>query len=238
LLPVNYNRAVQTSGSKPRAGKYQDMTLLVNEIFYSIQGESLNAGRPCVFVRLTGCNLRCHYCDTTYAYEAGTLTSIREILREVEKFNCPLVEVTGGEPLSQSDTPILIGRLLNAGYEVMLETNGSFDVSSIDPRCMKILDIKCPSSGESSKNHYENLPLLTALDQVKFVIGDRVDYEFAKKTLDVLPRVLCTHHLLFSPVSETLALKTLSEWILQDNLPVRLHIQLHKFIWPEVTRGK
>jgi 7-carboxy-7-deazaguanine synthase len=214
------------------------MTLIVNEIFYSIQGESLNAGRPCVFVRLAGCNLRCNYCDTTYAYEEGTSASIREIIREVEQFDCPLVEVTGGEPLSQSDTPLLISQLLDAGYEVMLETNGSLDVSSVDPRCMKILDIKCPSSGESSKNRYENLPLLTASDQVKFVIGDRTDYEFAKKTMGILPRVLRTHHVLFSPVSGMLPLDTLAKWILQDNSPVRLHVQLHKFIWPEVTRGR
>jgi 7-carboxy-7-deazaguanine synthase len=214
------------------------MALLVNEIFYSIQGESLNAGRPCVFVRLTGCNLRCRYCDTTYAYEEGENRGIREIIREVEKYGCPLVEVTGGEPLSQPDTPNLIDRLLDAGYETMLETNGSLDISSVDTRCMKILDIKCPSSGESAKNRYENLRLLTASDQVKFVIGDLEDYEFAKKKMGIIPRILCPDHVLFSPVSKTLPLELLAEWILRDNLPVRLHAQLHKMIWPEAIRGR
>ncbi len=214
------------------------MPLLVNEIFYSIQGESLNAGRPCVFVRLAGCNLRCSYCDTTYAYEEGTLLNIRGIIRKVEKHNCSLVEVTGGEPLFQRDTPELIKRLLDSGREVMLETNGSLDVSSVDPRCMKILDVKCPSSGESSKNRYENLSLLTALDQVKFVIGDRADYEFAKNTKGLFPKALPGQNILFSPVSGSLPVKTLSEWMLQDNLPFRLHVQLHKIIWPDETRGK
>ncbi len=214
------------------------MSLLVNEIFYSIQGESLNAGRPCVFVRLAGCNLRCSYCDTTYAYEEGTLLNIRGIIRKVEKHNCSLVEVTGGEPLFQRDTPELIKRLLDSGREVMLETNGSLDVSSVDPRCMKILDVKCPSSGESSKNRYENLSLLTALDQVKFVIGDRADYEFAKNTKGLFPKALPGQNILFSPVSGSLPVKTLSEWMLQDNLPFRLHVQLHKIIWPDETRGK
>ncbi len=214
------------------------MSLLVNEIFYSIQGESLNAGRPCVFVRLAGCNLRCSYCDTTYAYEEGTLLNIRGIIRKVEKHNCSLVEVTGGEPLFQRDTPELIKRLLDSGREVMLETNGSLDVSSVDPRCMKILDVKCPSSGESSKNRYENLLLLTALDQVKFVIGDRADYEFAKTTKGLFPKALPGQNILFSPVSGSLPVKTLSEWMLQDNLPFRLHVQLHKIIWPDETRGK
>lgn len=214
------------------------MALSVNEIFYSIQGESLNAGRPCVFVRLSGCNLRCGYCDTTYAYEEGAPFSIREIVQKVEGFKCPLVEVTGGEPLLQAETPDLIIRLLNAGYEVMLETNGSLDVSSVDIRCMKILDVKCPSSGESSKNRCENFSLLTPSDQVKFVIGDRTDYEFASKTVGALSDVLQPGHILFSPVSGILPLETLSEWILQDRLPVRLHVQLHKLIWPEATRGK
>lgn len=214
------------------------MALLINEIFYSIQGESLYAGRPCVFVRLTGCNLRCKYCDTTYAYEEGTASSVRDVLGEVERFDCSLVEVTGGEPLSQPDTSVLIDCLLEAGYEVMLETNGSLDVSTVDTRCVKILDVKCPSSGESSKNRYENLQFLTASDQVKFVIGDRADYEFAKQKLNLLPPVLRPHHLLFSPVSGMLSCATLSEWILQDHLSVRLHIQLHKVIWPESARGR
>ena len=213
------------------------MTLLVNEIFYSIQGESLNAGRSCVFVRLSGCNLRCSYCDTAYAYEEGTSFSIREIIQKVEEFNCSLVEVTGGEPLLQAETAGLIRRFLDAGYKVMLETNGTLDVSCVDARCMKILDVKCPSSGESSKNRAENFKWLTTFDQVKFVIGNRTDYEYAKKTMGMLPEILPGSNILFSPVWDLLPIKTLSEWILQDNLPVRLHVQLHKVIWPDVMRG-
>ncbi|MEZ4549036.1 MAG: radical SAM protein [Desulfobacterales bacterium] len=157
-----------------------DPVLTVNEIFYSLQGESLYAGLPCVFVRLTGCNLRCSYCDTTYAYASGTVLSIRNILDQTRQYQCRLFEITGGEPLCQPNTPALVDALLSAGYTVLMETNGTRDIRMVDSRCIKILDIKCPGSGESDKNDFENLNRLSANDQVKFVITDRADYEFAK----------------------------------------------------------
>lgn len=214
------------------------MTLQVNEIFHSIQGESLYSGRPCVFIRLTGCNLRCTYCDTAYAYNEGTSLNIDEILESVKKFGCPLVEVTGGEPLLQPETPDLIDRLISAGHEVMLETNGSFDLSPVNSGCIKIVDVKCPSSGMSEQNRFENFSFLTDRDQVKFVIGDSSDYDYAKKMLNILPPHFQHHHVLFSPVSSVLSPDILGEWILRDRLSVRLHLQLHKFIWPDVERGR
>lgn len=214
------------------------MSLIVNEIFHSIQGESLYSGRPCVFIRLAGCNLRCSYCDTTYAYEAGTSLSIDEILETIKEFLCPLVEVTGGEPLLQADTPRLLDRLLSDGLEVMLETNGSIDLTPVNPDCIKIVDVKCPSSGASKHNRIDNFSLLTGRDQVKFVIGDAADYAYAKSMLAILPPELPHHHVLFSPVSAVLSPDTLGEWILRDRLCVRLHLQLHKFIWPNVERGR
>ena len=207
------------------------MTLKVNEIFYSIQGESSYAGRPCIFIRLTGCNLRCSYCDTKYAYEEGTELEIGEIVDRVESYKCPLVEVTGGEPLMQKETPALIQRLLDERYEVLLETNGSQDINQVDGRCVKIVDIKCPSSGEADKNDFENLNRLSDKDEIKFVISDREDYEYAKKMLDLLgsdPLTVKAVH--FSPVFGKLDPKTLADWILEDNLDVRLHLQLHKYI--------
>lgn len=214
------------------------MTLQVNEIFHSIQGESLHSGRPCVFIRLSGCNLRCSYCDTAYAYHEGSSMGIDDIVGTIRSFNCSLVEVTGGEPLLQSETPALIDRLLSEGYELMLETNGSLDLAPVPPGCIKIVDVKCPSSGASDKNRLENLSLLTNIDQLKFVIGDASDYDFAKRILGTLPRHFPRHHVLFSPVSPNLSPSALGEWILNDGLPVRLHLQLHKFIWPNVTRGR
>jgi len=214
------------------------MSLRVNEIFHSIQGESLYSGRPCVFIRLTGCNLRCTYCDTTYAYDEGKSFEIEELLETVRHFGCSLVEVTGGEPLLQAGTPELIDRLLSIGNEVMLETNGSLDISTVNPDCIKIVDVKCPSSGESEQNRTENFSLLTDRDQVKFVIGDATDYDYAKKTLNLLPPHLQQHHVLFSPVSSILTPDILAQWILRDHLSVRLHLQLHKFIWPDVERGR
>ncbi|MBW2576422.1 MAG: radical SAM protein [Deltaproteobacteria bacterium] len=213
------------------------MTLLVNEIFYSIQGESTHSGRPCIFVRLTGCNLRCSYCDTRYAYEEGVKMELTEIVSRIADYKCPLVEITGGEPLLQSNTPILISKLLENGYEVLMETNGSLDISSVDGRCIKIVDIKCPTSGESDKNDMENLKRLGPKDQVKFVIGNRMDYEYAKETIDSTCPDFPKEQILFSPVSEGIAPSRLAEWILEDNLNVRLHLQLHKIIWPDSERG-
>ncbi|MBU4126432.1 MAG: radical SAM protein, partial [Proteobacteria bacterium] len=163
------------------------MSLIVNEIFYSIQGESIYSGIPCVFIRLTGCNLRCSYCDTAYAYYEGVELRIEEILSRVDNYKCPLIEITGGEPLLQGDTPLLIDRLLEKKYEVLLETNGSIDISVVDNRCIKIVDIKCPSSGENDKNDLENLKRLNQKDQIKFVVGNREDYEFAKEMTNLIP---------------------------------------------------
>ena len=213
------------------------MTLLVNEIFYSIQGESIHSGRPCIFVRLTGCNLRCSYCDTRYAYEQGVNMEITEIINRIAAHRCRLVEITGGEPLLQSQSPILIYRLLENGYEVMLETNGSLDISRVDGRCIKIVDIKCPTSGESDKNDLANLKRLGSKDQVKFVIGDRSDYEYAKVTMDSISPDFPEEQILFSPASGGITPSQLAEWILEDSLNVRLHLQLHKIIWPDKERG-
>ena len=212
------------------------MSLLINEIFYSIQGESVYSGRPCVFVRLTGCNLRCSYCDTIYAYENGSEMEIEPIIKQVDSFRCPLVEITGGEPLIQPETPLLIHSLLENGYEVMIETNGSLDISIIDNRCIKIVDIKCPSSMESDKNNLENLKRMSMKDQVKFVIGTRKDYEYALEIIKLIPSGFPGHHILFSPVSGEIFPSQLANWILEDKLAVRFHQQLHKIIWPDEDR--
>ncbi len=213
------------------------MTLLVNEIFYSIQGESIYSGRPCIFVRLTGCNLRCTYCDTRYAYEEGEEMEIAEITRRVAAYNCRLVEITGGEPLLQTETPLLILRLLEKEYEVLMETNGSLDISKVDARCVKIVDIKCPSSDASEKNDPENLKRLNPKDQIKFVIGNRADYVYAKKATELNPPDFPENHILFSPVSGKMPPADLAEWILEDNLNVRLHLQIQKIIWPDREKG-
>jgi 7-carboxy-7-deazaguanine synthase len=211
--------------------------LKVNEIFYSIQGESLYTGLACVFIRLTGCNLRCRYCDTRYAYSQGIDMEIGSILERVAGFKCPLVEITGGEPLLQQDTPMLIDALLDFGFTVLLETNGSFDLSGINPRCSKIVDLKCPSSGQAERNHLPNLGRLRMTDQLKCVIGDRKDYEYACRQIVQLPASLPLDHVLFSPVHGQMALAELAAWMLSDRLGVRFHLQLHKVIWPNRNRG-
>lgn len=213
------------------------MSLIVNEIFYSIQGESVYSGCPCIFVRLTGCNLRCSFCDTQYAYEEGTEMEIAQIMNRISAFNCSLVEITGGEPLLQNDTPLLISKLLENGYRVMMETNGSFDISRIDEKCINIVDIKCPSSNESEKNDLENLKKLHPKDQIKFVIGNRKDYMYAKNIISLYCPDFSGDHILFSPVSGIMSPADLADWILEDNLNVRFHVQLHKMIWPEKNRG-
>jgi 7-carboxy-7-deazaguanine synthase len=214
------------------------VALKVNEIFYSIQGESSYAGRPCVFIRLTGCNLRCSYCDTRYAYDEGDLMEINDVLKRVASYKCPLVEVTGGEPLIQKETPSLIHNLLEAGHEVLLETNGSQDIGQVDERCVKIMDIKCPTSGEEGKSDLKNLALLADTDEIKFVIGDRGDYDYAKKILnsmDLKPSPISRVH--FSPVFGKMDTGLLAKWILADHLDVRLHLQIHKIIWDPEKRG-
>lgn len=207
------------------------MSILVNEIFYSIQGESTHVGRPCVFVRLTGCNLRCSYCDTQYAYEDGRKMKIEQIIRVVDVYGSPLVEITGGEPLLQAETPDLVSELLVRGYEVLVETNGSQDISTVDNRCMKIVDFKTPSSGMSEKNDLKNLARLSSGDEVKFVIGSRLDYEFARELIGetgIEPSARYPIH--FSPVFGQQDPKTLAGWILDDRLHVRLQVQLHKIL--------
>ena len=214
------------------------MALKVNEIFYSIQGESSYSGRPCVFVRLTGCNLRCSYCDTQYAYTEGEELEIDEIAGRVISYQCPLVEVTGGEPLIQKETPDLIHRLLTKGFETLMETNGSQDISQVDNRCVKIVDIKCPFSGQTGHNDLQNLDRLTDHDEVKFVIADRDDYEYAQQILHLTDPNLCGKHPVhFSPAFGRMEPKTLAEWILEDHLDVRLHLQVHKIIWSPDRRG-
>jgi len=214
------------------------MTLKVNEIFYSIQGESTYAGRPCVFVRLAGCNLRCTYCDTQYAYEEGETMELPHVSQKVASYQCPLVEVTGGEPLLQNDTAILVKNLLDDSYEVLFETNGTMDISRLDSRCIKIMDVKCPSSGMHSKNDLENLNRLTSRDEIKFVLGNKEDYQYAKKIIDTLQansnKVNAIH---FSPVFGCLEPKILAEWILADHLDARLQLQIQKTIWGPEARG-
>jgi len=211
--------------------------LTVNEIFYSIQGESTYAGRPCVFVRLTACDLRCSWCDTPYAFSEGRKQSVAEVIQAVERFGCDLVEVTGGEPLLQDDVYALMDGLLESGRTVMLETGGHRPIARVPARVVKIVDVKCPGSGEADKNHWDNLEHLAAHDEVKFVIRDRDDYEYARGIVDRHQLAGRCAAVLFSPVHGVLDLKTLSEWMLEDHLPARLQLQVHKYIWPPNTRG-
>ena len=210
--------------------------LKVNEIFYSIQGESTFAGLPCVFVRLTGCNLRCSYCDTTYAYEEGEDKSIEDIMECVARFNCFLVEITGGEQLLQKSLPLLVDHLLRANHQVLIETNGSLDIRSLNSASIKILDIKCPSSGMSANMDLANLTRLSQHDQVKFVIGTREDFLWAKDLCQYFD-LLGNRQILFSPVFGQLSPEELAKWILTDHLKVRLQLQLHKYIWSPGQRG-
>ena len=209
-------------------------TLVINEIFHSIQGESSYAGLPCVFVRLTACNLRCAWCDTTYSFHQGKPASLADIIVKVLEYNCPLVEITGGEPLLQANVLPLMTRLCDLGKRVLLETSGSIDVAPVDPRVVKIMDLKCPNSGEVGKNLYANLRHLDKKDEVKFVIADRPDYDWAKSQIatHAIPGTI-----LFAPVWGKLPLKELAEWILADKLLVRLQTQWHKHIWGAQTRG-
>ncbi|MFQ5441259.1 MAG: 7-carboxy-7-deazaguanine synthase QueE [Thermodesulfobacteriota bacterium] len=212
--------------------------MLVSEIFLSIQGESTYAGLPCAFVRLAGCNLSCDWCDTSYARagEGAEDMTVDGIVGEVERFNCRLVEITGGEPLLQEESGGLAVRLLDRGYTVLIETNGSVDMKGLDARVIKIVDIKCPSSGHSGSFKVENLSSITPLDEIKFVIADRTDYEFAKRCLAELIEDR-TDKVLFAPVRPGLAPGELADWILKDVLRVRLQLQLHAYIWEE-GRGR
>ncbi len=213
------------------------MQLTINEIYASIQGESTYAGRPCVFVRLTACDLRCSWCDTTYAFTEGRKRPLDEVVDEVLRLDCPLVEITGGEPLLQKNVIPLMERLLAAGKTVMLETGGHISIEPVPDAVVKIVDVKCPGSGESAKMHWPNLELLAQHDEVKFVIKHREDYEYAR---DVVRRYRLDQRaaaLLFSPVHGVMDPQQLSAWIIEDKLPVRLQLQLHKYIWEPTTRG-
>ena len=211
-------------------------TLKINEIFYSIQGESAYAGLPCVFIRLTYCNLRCTYCDTTYAFYEGIERTLKDILAEVEQHRCPLVEVTGGEPLLQKNVLPLLSALCDRGYEVLLETGGHMDIAPVDPRVKRVMDIKCPSSGESQKFFWPNLEQLRATDQIKFLIGDREDYLWAKQIIEE-KKLSAICPLIISAVFGRLDYARLAGWVLEDHLPVRFQLPLHKFIWPHQSRG-
>ena len=211
--------------------------LTINEIFYSVQGESTYAGRPCVFVRLTACDLRCNWCDTPYSFHEGSKRPIETIVDEVERFGCPLVEVTGGEPLLQENVYPLMQQLLERGKTVLLETGGHRSTARVPEPVVTILDVKCPGSGEASRMDWGNLRRLRPHDEVKFVIRDRADYEYARGVIaehDLAQRAAAIH---LSPVHGVLDPKTLSEWVLADRLPVRVQLQLHKFIWSPDTRG-
>jgi 7-carboxy-7-deazaguanine synthase len=224
------------------AGTFTDMserekTLTINEIYHSLQGESTWAGWPCVFVRLTFCNLRCNYCDTEYAFYEGIKKTLGEILDAVAAYRCPLVEITGGEPLLQKNMLPLMSMLCDLGYTVLLETSGAHDISSVDPRVHRIMDLKTPGSGEVDKNLWSNIDHLTARDEVKFVMGSREDYEWSRDKVQRYDLPSRCHAVLFSPIFGRIDPREIVEWILADKLDVRFQLQMHKFIWRPTQRG-
>ncbi|MBC8311582.1 MAG: radical SAM protein [Candidatus Marinimicrobia bacterium] len=211
------------------------MALKINEIYYSVQGESTHAGRPCIFIRLTYCNLRCSYCDTEYAFYEGKDMEITHIMQEIQQWDCNLVEVTGGEPLFQEECIILLNELVNSNFEVMLETGGSLPISDVPKKVIKIVDFKCPSSAMEKKNLWSIVDDLQPHDEIKFVIGNRKDFDWAKDRItEYSLEKICT--LLFSPTFGKIDPQEIVEWILAENLPVRMQMQMHKMIWnPEET---
>lgn len=206
--------------------------LKIFEIFYSLQGESSRVGLPTIFIRLSGCPMRCHYCDTAYAFQGGSMMNIDDIMEAIKKYDTSYVTVTGGEPLAQKEVLGLLKVLADQNYEVSLETGGGISIKEVDPRIKIILDIKTPESGEEKKNHWENLNFIHAKDEIKFVLCSREDYDWAKKILDQY-QLTEKCHVLFSPVHQKLNVTDLGNWILQDQLPVRMQIQLHKLLWGE-----
>jgi 7-carboxy-7-deazaguanine synthase len=212
-------------------------TLTINEIYHSIQGESTWAGLPCVFVRLTFCDLRCTYCDTAYAFYEGEKKTLSEITTEVLKFDCPLVEITGGEPLLQKNVLPLMSALADAGKTVLLETSGAHDIAKVDRRVHRIMDLKTPGSGECERNLWSNIKHLTARDEVKFVIGSREDYEWSREKMHEHNLSERCHAVLFSPIFGRIEPRQIVEWMLADNLAARFQLQMHKFIWAPTTRG-
>jgi 7-carboxy-7-deazaguanine synthase len=215
----------------------REKTIRINEIYYSIQGESTWVGWPCVFVRLTFCNLRCNYCDTEYAFYEGTDRGLNEILDAVAKFRCRLVQITGGEPLLQKNVLPLMSMLCDSGYTVLLETSGAHDISKVDPRVHRIMDLKTPGSGEVDKNLWSNIAHLTARDEVKFVIGSHEDYQWSQEKVQQYDLSSRCHAVLFSPIFGRIDPRQIVEWILADNLNVRFQLQMHKFIWSPTQRG-
>jgi 7-carboxy-7-deazaguanine synthase len=215
----------------------REQTLTINEIYHSIQGESTWAGQPCVFVRLTFCDLRCNYCDTEYAFYEGKKQTLLEIVDAVMKFHCPLVEITGGEPLLQKNVLPLMSMLADAGRTVLLETSGAHDISAVDPRVHRIMDLKTPGSGEVEKNLWSNIDQLTLRDEVKFVIGSREDYDWSCEKVRRYNLPSLCRAVLFSPIFGRIDPREIVEWILADRLDVRFQLQMHKFIWTPTQRG-
>ena len=213
------------------------MKLTVNEIYLSVQGESTWAGLPCVFVRLTFCDLRCTYCDTEYAFYEGNKMALGEIVEKVRSFGCPLVEVTGGEPLLQPNCLPLLHMLCEAGFTVLLETSGAHDIAAVDPRVHRIMDLKTPSSGEEGRNLYANIAHLTPRDELKFVVGSREDYEWAREKIRGHDLAAKVNAVLLSPVFGKIAPSDMVSWMLEDKLPARFQLQMHKFIWEPRARG-
>jgi len=212
-------------------------TLTVNEIYHSIQGESTWAGRPCVFVRLTFCDLRCNYCDTEYAFYEGQKKTLDQIVTEVATFGCSLIEITGGEPLLQKNVLPLMSMLCDANYTVLLETSGAHDISPVDSRVHRIMDLKTPGSGEVDKNLWSNIDHLTDRDEVKFVMGSREDYDWSRAKIEQFDLTNRCHAVLFSPIFGRIDPRQIVEWILADRLDVRFQLQMHKFIWSPTKRG-
>jgi 7-carboxy-7-deazaguanine synthase len=215
----------------------REKTLTINEIYYSIQGESTWAGEPCVFVRLTFCDLRCNYCDTEYAFYEGTKQTLKEIVDAVAAFQCRLIEITGGEPLLQKNVLPLMTMLADAGHTVLLETSGAHDISKVDLRVHRIMDLKTPGSGECRRNLFSNIEHLTQRDEVKFVIGSRQDYEWSREQVGRYALTQRCRAVLFSPIFGRIDPREIVEWILADRLPVRFQLQMHKFIWTPTKRG-
>jgi 7-carboxy-7-deazaguanine synthase len=207
------------------------MELRITEIFHSLQGEARSVGLPTVFVRLTGCPLRCHYCDTAYAFSGGELMSLARIIERVNEFGCTRVCVTGGEPLAQPECLALLDRLCEQGFEVSLETSGAMSIAGVNERVSRVVDIKTPDSGEVHRNDWSNIARLTPHDQIKFVVCSRVDYDWARMKMDELQLAQRVSDVLFSPSYEQVEPLTLANWILEDRLPARLQIQLHKLLW-------
>ncbi|HEU0209357.1 MAG TPA: 7-carboxy-7-deazaguanine synthase QueE [Candidatus Udaeobacter sp.] len=214
-----------------------EKTLIINEIYHSIQGESTWVGWPCVFVRLTFCNLRCNYCDTEYAFYEGKKQTLNQIINAVAGFRCRLVEITGGEPLLQKNILPLMSLLCDSGRTVLLETSGALDISKVDPRVYRIMDLKTPGSGEEDKNLWANISHLTQQDEVKFVMGSRDDYEWAREKVQRYDISGHCRAVLFSPIFGRIDPRQIVEWILEDNLNVRFQLQMHKFIWSPTQRG-